>query len=117
MYLATQYLGSVILHCERRGGGGQTTAAEFATIQNSKNRLCLCITDSDKRYPGADLGDTAKAVQQVRDAGQHLCELLHLEVRAIENLLPLAAYKEVAATDPNWNHGVACLESLGKIRP
>lgn len=100
-YLAESVGGRIVIRCEPRGGGGQTTADQYQSIQSRKNRFCLCILDSDKEAPNAKLGGTVKAVRKVDDPKQCLCEWAHLNVREIENLIPTQMYRTaLTANDP-----------------
>jgi len=111
-YMSWSGLGKIYIRCEPRGGGGQTTATEYESIQNRKNRLCLCIADSDRGTPCANIGGTAREVERRDDVNQPLCELVILNVREIENIIPTSMYKEAATGDVNWMKGVSFLERL-----
>ncbi len=111
-YMSWSDLGKIHIRCEPRGGGGQTTVNEYESVQNPKNRLCLCIVDSDRKIPSGSIGDTAKAVKKIDDVNQPLCELVILNVRKIENMIPTSMYREAAIGDVNWMEGVSFLEKL-----
>ena len=80
---------NIYISCEYRGGGGSTLANEYKNIQNSRNRFCLCIADSDRIAPGSRLGSTANKVRSEDNNNCILTEVFILEVREIENLIPL----------------------------
>lgn len=100
-YLKWKNIGNIYIQYEPRSGGGQTTFRDFETLQSSKQRFCLCILDSDKKAPKLDIGDTAKAALKINDSNQPLCDLCVLNVREIENLVPVAVYREVFGDDIN----------------
>lgn len=85
--LPKNQIGRITLNYEPDSGGGDGIAKEYQLTQ-SENRLCLCFVDSDRKYPGDIIGQTAKKMQAVRSS--ELCEFLILEVRMVENLIPLS---------------------------
>lgn len=111
-HLRKSGLDHVCLRSEPRGGGGNTTSAEFKNIQERRSRFCLCICDSDKKHPTDNIGDTAKAVRAVDDKDQPLCDFLFLEFRQKENLLPSLLIEEAIKTDPNRLAGLSVLRKL-----
>jgi hypothetical protein len=68
VYLVWSDLGRIHIRNEPRGGGGHTTAVEYQAIQNRKERLCLCISDSDRKTPDANMKNTAKALKRIPQA-------------------------------------------------
>lgn len=111
--LAWRRLGSVVLRFEAQGGGGQTTADEYKAIRSETRRLCLCIVESDRFAPGVRLGETAAAVREV-DLSDPCprSELLVLEFREAENLIPRRMYEEAVSGDPNRVAAALFLERL-----
>lgn len=116
-------------------GGGNTLGTLFAHAKAEGEQIGLAIADSDVRYPGGGLGATATAL--VREADDQpkspLLEHHILGVRTIENCIPRAAMRSIAAaldpvqvyrfdrqvavfaTSPFWNllpikAGVKCFE-------
>lgn len=86
--------GGVTFDFEAYPGGGNTTAEAYKHIA-TLNRLCLCIVDSDVRYPNGPKGNTAKAV--LAAANQVKSPLLThyvLPVCSVENLIPFETLKE-----------------------
>lgn len=112
-YLFWSRLGRLVLRPDPRGGGGQNTADEYESIRERRNRLCLCVLDSDRRVPCDGIGQTARAAKHVDEDGcQPLCELVILDVREAENLIPTVVFQETVAEDPNRLAGVFFLEKI-----
>jgi hypothetical protein len=111
-YLVWQEIGNVFVMYDPRNGGGQNTHKTFSTIQNRKDKFCLCLLDSDRRAPNLDIGDTAKAVCRVNDKTQPLCDALILGVREIENLIPTSLYRATFESDSNKSKTIDFLERL-----
>lgn len=77
--------------CFYHGGGG-TTVDVFLYLKKQKV-ISLVILDSDVKYPGCDMGDTArKCVNQYKKHMSHI-EVKVLNVHEAENLVPLAFMK------------------------
>lgn len=77
------------------GGGGSCTPQ--ALTAHATSAFTICIVDSDKKFPGAALGDTARTTQAV---GRGLAEqcVTHVEVldcHELENLIPVGAVEHV----------------------
>ncbi len=106
------------LLCEVRGGGGSTIAIEYGAIQKARARLCLCIADSDREFPDDKYkkGGTAKKLIDIDDKLEPLCEILILDVREIENLIPISIYREVVQ-DENQKKTITILEKLESSNP
>lgn len=98
------------LSIERRGGGGSTTVNEYENIQKAKKRLCLCIVDSDKLAPNDNLGKTAKKVQNKDDPNCLTTELVILDIREIENLIPNSILSEVCSGDRARSEALSIIE-------
>lgn len=92
-------LGHIPIDFEAYPGGGNTTAEALKHI-SGLNRLCLCIVDSDIRYFGGPMGDTAKKVVIAADEiAPSLTEHYVLPVCSIENLIPIETLIEAVAND------------------
>lgn len=100
------------LVCDKRGGGGSNIAEEYRVVQQSRNKLCLCIVDSDRKDPNSVIGSTAKAVRNVHDTTQPLCDYSITNSREAENLVPLIAYSDVSARDPQKIRAFEFLEKV-----
>lgn len=79
-------------------GGGSTTSEVFKHEQSLKQSFVLCISDSDYAFPGAALGDTAKAIKKVWQANSvdAFCSYYYhfKHVGEVENLIPLSLYHQ-----------------------
>ncbi|PTR25848.1 hypothetical protein [Pseudomonas sp. GV085] len=71
-------------------GGGNRTYSVFERTQSENNSFCLCITDSDKKFPTDDSGATSTKVRESNDATKVLAHHLDLDFHEIENLVPLS---------------------------
>lgn len=92
-------------------GGGSTTAVVLSAAW-SEARPMICVVDSDRRYPRAPLGGTAKAIDDIGSENEigTVCTAI-LDVREIENLLPLSFLFEVYKDNPEVNGRIAKLHS------
>lgn len=94
-------LNSFTTKYKKRGGGGNTTNKEYESIYEEKSNFCLCILDSDKKFPLQEkYGDTAKFVleyqnQQVLNNNLNFkMSFIILDALELENLLPKDFYLE-----------------------
>ncbi len=111
-YLSWNRLGNIKLSYLSHGGGGDTTATAYKTIQETKEQLCLCIADSDREFPDDKEGVTAKKLIDIDVKFQSpLCKLLILDVREIENLIPISIYKK-AVCHKEQKETITILEKL-----
>lgn len=94
------------------GGGGSTTGPLYDHFQRTRERLCLCVVDSDQKAPGGRIGSTARGVSVADDPNEPLTDWLMLHVRELENAIPTAIYSEVSAGDRSRMEMVAFLERL-----
>lgn len=96
-----------ILAFEAYSGGGNTTADAYQYIKNDTERLCLCIVDSDIRWPGASVGETAAKVRSSdeRDPKPNAAHYI-IGVCSIENLIPLDVFYSAATSDANLKERV-----------
>lgn len=79
-------------------GGGNRTHAIYKAKQEQGDTFCLCITDSDKKYPTDESGDTSRRVREIEDNSMPLSYHLDLEFHEIENLLPLGFLDRFSGT-------------------
>lgn len=73
----------------RRHGGGGTTYDVFNILKN-RNLFCLVIVDSDVKYPGCALGDTARRFDKNYKADKANVKVKVLPVHEAENLVPVS---------------------------
>jgi|WetSurMetagenome_2_1015567.scaffolds.fasta_scaffold03112_6 hypothetical protein len=93
-------------------GGGHTIATVYNNYQKNKKHFCLCIADSDKKYPESDIGATLKALNKVDDPNNYLCKIIGLEVREVENLIPLDILQKACEQDINHSSGFASISRV-----
>lgn len=76
-------------------GGGDSTAEVLRDEVERKQFFCLVITDSDRKYPYAEYGQTVKKVQSVIDDYHPFnCSLYVMDqVMEVENLIPYTVIK------------------------
>lgn len=89
VYLTNYYFPNVPLAYEKAGGGGSTSCDILKDIQKHNQRFCLVIADSDKRYPGAPIGGTAKSIKAVLNRRLIQIGFVELVVHEVENLIPI----------------------------
>ena len=95
-FLATEVarenkIGNIIIQFDPNGGGGRTTSDEYSHYQTTRERLCLCVMDSDVKYPGCGLGDSARAVASTDEDANPLTKFITTSSLEVENLLPTVA--------------------------
>jgi hypothetical protein len=89
-------------------GGGSRTHVVYQERQDKEQTFCLCITDTDKKYPTDTPGPTCTGVVSADDPHKPLSKHLNLDFQEIENLLPLDHLSKYAKT----NEARSILESL-----
>lgn len=75
-------------------GGGNRTYSVFERAQRESSIFCVCITDSDKKYPSDTCGITSAKVRESNDSSKVLAHHLDLDFHEIENLVPLSFIAE-----------------------
>lgn len=105
-------LASISLKCQPRMGGGNTTRVVYSNEQSQEKTFCLCFVDSDKKYPQANIGDTLKAVKKADKADKLLAQYYSLNVREIENIIPLNILEKVTCHDVNHEFGYNTLKKI-----
>jgi energy-converting hydrogenase Eha subunit E len=105
-------IGRIPFAYEAYPGGGDTTANALHQI-SLINRLCLCIVDSDVRYVGGGIGDTAKKVKTMsEDISPSLTTYYILPVSSAENLIPIETLKSSVADDVGQIQRIENLETV-----
>lgn len=116
--LHNQGLSRFRIHADKQSGGGHTTAQVLATIETGRERLCLCIVDSDRDHPNAYLGTTAAAVAQVHtQSPQQLTRLVITTCRELENELPLMVVQNAYRSDVLKQRACELLRRIQSIDP
>lgn len=80
-------LTSYRVRFKHENGGGGSTHTMYGVFQ-SERRPCICITDSDKKYPSDSVQGTASQVLHVNDVKEPLSNIMIVNVHEIENLAP-----------------------------
>jgi hypothetical protein len=97
---------------EPRGGGGSSIFVEYANIQRTGERMCLCIVDSDRKAPNSSLGDTATTIQSHSNPNNLITQLSILDAREAENLIPHQILSEIAQGNRERLEFLTILESI-----
>lgn len=106
-------LGNLNISFEVKNGGGSTIANVLDHIISEKNRMCLCIVDSDRKYRNATYGDTMQRIIDVTQGVlQDYFEVVLLEVHEIENLIPLSVLEKVVDENNLERQGLLFLKYL-----
>lgn len=84
-------------------GGGATTVDVYENQINNCTNFCLCIIDSDKKFPSDEIGGTAVEVKNKHTEIQppHCDYYIMEDVSEVENLLPHEMVKKVTAINSN----------------
>lgn len=98
------YIGNSI---EFENGGGQNTDKVYKQRLDTRNRLCLVITDSDKRYCKDDFGGVWRGLEKIKDF-DFMSEKYCLPIRTVENLFPVKLIRILSENSKG-------LENLEKI--
>lgn len=95
-YVKKNRLGNLNINFEGKNGGGSTISNVLEHIISEKNRMCLCIVDSDRKYGNASPGNTMQRIMNVtQNVFQDYFEVLLLEMHEIENIIPLSVLQKV----------------------
>lgn len=112
-YAKTSGLGNLNINFENRNGGGSTISAVLQHIISEKNRMCLCIVDSDRKYEKDTSGDTMNKVKNVcQGVVQDYFEVLLLEAHEIENIIPFGVLEKVITEKALEKQGLEFLKYL-----
>ena len=97
-------------------GGGSTIAEVAKQKVKSKNRLFICIVDSDKKYPKCKRGDTCKKVEGfLKKTQEEIWQVLPLDVHEVENLLPISWLKKCSKDIKTSSNTIKFLEHLIEV--
>ena len=106
-------LGTLNIGFEGTNGGGSTISDVLAHIISEKNRMCLCIVDSDRKYANAAPGDTMQRIMSVvQGISQDYFEVLLLEMHEIENIIPLSVLQKVVDENKLGKQGLLFYQYL-----
>lgn len=106
-------IGACNISFEPLHGGGNTTADVLYQKVEERKRFCLALTDSDRKLPEAEYGQTAKRLLHVIKTYQPFnCDVYVMDqVMEVENLIPRHVVfeyasgngcKDVFACDPSF---------------
>jgi hypothetical protein len=85
-YLDSSGLNAFCVRVHEVLGGGNNTHRVLAQEAIVNRQFCICLVDSDRRYPTAPLGTVARACQAVAGVGAY--RVLTTAGRTIENSIP-----------------------------
>ena len=88
--LCREYFGINNINAKNgQGAGGSSVADNLEHIVNNQDRFCLCIVDSDIKYPDCDDGGTYVAIKNKNLVPHPSYDVYQLKVHEIENLIPI----------------------------
>ncbi len=106
-------LGAIKTSLEMRSGGGSTTANVAGAVLSAGKRMLVAVVDSDRESPGGALGGTASNTRrEFNHWGLATGELIILNGRDLENLLPDEFYQNEFGQDADHGNSVAFLTAL-----
>lgn len=89
-YIDYKRLKGIKICFEIKPGGGDNTARVLEETVISRERLCLCIVDSDRKFPDDSGGTTKMHVENfAADKSQDIWKVRILDVHEVENLIPI----------------------------
>jgi len=113
LFARAENMGAIRTNLDMRSGGGSTTADVADGILANGRRLLLTVVDSDRETPDGALGDTAKSARSVfRERNLATGEILILDGRDLENLLPDEFYRSEFENDLDHSVSVAFITAL-----
>ena len=112
-YVRQNEIGNIRIHFEGQNGGGSTTANVLERIASEKKRMCLCITDSDRKYgndmPGETMGRIIEVTKRIQP---EFYEVILLEVHEIENLIPISVLEKIVSQYRLDSQGIEFIKYL-----
>lgn len=106
-------IGNINIDFEEKNGGGSTISNVLERVICEKQKMCLCIVDSDRKYGEADYGDTMKRVISVtKDVAQDYFEVLLLQVHEIENIIPFSILENIVKENRLDEQGLLFIKFL-----
>lgn len=97
---------------EMVNGGGNTTKAVFDNIV-ANGDFCLCLLDSDQKYPSSAYGSTYSIFE--RDPQPNNGKYMNIEAHEAECLLPLGIIEEIIANGRTLGGVVDNIDDLKEI--
>jgi hypothetical protein len=103
-YIKTKELSNISIVLKPENGGGNTTSPVFINKIKRDDEICLCILDSDKKFPNdSSLGATANRLKRESKDIFNLKYNYYIEERCreLENILPEGFYYKKYFPDIN----------------
>ena len=112
-YSKSSGLRNISIDFDQLNGGGSTTSNVIKRIIKENNRMCLCISDSDKKYKDCNCGTTMqKIIDVTRDKPRLFFDLILLPTHEVENLIPIDVLDKVADKNGWDKEGITFLKFL-----
>lgn len=112
-YLQNKGIQNMRVSFQSEIGGGDTTGVRLANIIDEEQRTCLCIADSDKRYFGAQCGETLKKILATASKREPInYEVYALNMHEIENLIPVELLDNICKEISDASEGIRFLKFL-----
>lgn len=98
-YLKKEHLLYNLKMSDEGGGGGRTI--DKVTKHLGNNRICICIVDTDQKYPEMAINDKSRACKKLDNK---ICgyRCLIINVHEIENILPLNYIDDLISKDNRY---------------
>lgn len=98
-YLKKEHLLYNLKMSDEGGGGGRTI--DKVTKHLGFNRICICIVDTDQKYPEMAINDKSRACKKLDNK---ICgyRCLIINVHEIENILPLNYIDDLISKDNRY---------------
>ncbi len=112
VYASKNKMGKMKIRSDGQFGGGTTTVDLYQKLQDEDERFCLCVVDSDKRFPGSGLGTIAQKIVTIDDNNKTTTRQISLLCREAENMISLPQLESVCEKEVSR---VEALRVLGKI--
>jgi hypothetical protein len=112
VYASNNKLGTLKICYEGRLGGGSTIVDVYQMTQEENKRPCLCIADSDKKFPSSNFGKIIKKLEKINDETKPISRYFPLLCREAENMLSCKQIELVSSMDDTR---LKALQSLNNI--
>lgn len=89
LYLKNKKLNKLGLRNAIIGAGGNQINVQYKQSIVEEEKLGICFADSDKKYEGCSLGETAKQLVDTWKKDQGVGEIFILKYRELENYIPM----------------------------
>lgn len=98
---------------DMKPGGGANTGKVFVDGLSGNRIFYICVLDSDRYFPDAPLGETARKAAELFEEYNYPCAELHvLGCRELENLIPDEIYEELSDSSDDRMNTLDLLASL-----